>query len=51
MGNLIDRADFEELSSLAMSDSGRAHMRPVVQQFLIIEVSEILERTETDFPG
>ncbi len=35
MGNLIDKADFEELTSLAMSDSGRAHMRPVIQKELL----------------
>ena len=31
----IDRADFEKLTSLAMSDSGRAHMRPVIQKELL----------------
>jgi len=31
----IDRADFEELTSRAMSDSGRAHMRPVIQKELL----------------
>jgi len=31
----IDKADFERLTALAMSDPGRAHMRPVIQKELL----------------
>lgn len=35
MTELINRADFERLTALAMNDPGRAHMRPVIQKELL----------------
>ncbi|MDP1930058.1 MAG: nucleotidyl transferase AbiEii/AbiGii toxin family protein [Gammaproteobacteria bacterium] len=32
---MINKADFERLTTLAMSDPGRAHMRPVIQKELL----------------
>ncbi len=32
---MIDRADFEQLTNMAMQDPGRTHMRPVVQKELL----------------
>lgn len=29
---MIDKADFDQLTALAMRDAGRAHMRPVIQK-------------------
>lgn len=35
MTELINKADFERLTALAMSDPGRTHMRPVIQKELL----------------
>lgn len=35
MAEQINKADFEHLTALAMSDPGRAHMRPVIQKELL----------------
>lgn len=35
MAERIDKADFERLTALAMSDPGRRHMRPVIQKELL----------------
>lgn len=35
MTELINKADFERLTALAMNDPGRAHMRPVIQKELL----------------
>lgn len=35
MVRLIDKADFDELTALAMSSPGHAHMRPVIQKELL----------------
>ena len=32
---MIDKADFEQLTAMAMRDTGRAHMRPVIQKELL----------------
>ncbi len=54
MVRLIDRADFEELTNLAMTNSGRTHMRPEIQKELLhygilysLDDAGLLERTRT----
>lgn len=32
---MIDRADFEQLTNMAMQSAGRTHMRPVIQKELL----------------
>ncbi len=50
----IDRVDFEELTNLAMTNSGRTHMRPVIQKELLhydilysLDDAGLLERART----
>ena len=32
---MIDKADFDRITAMAMRDGGRAHMRPVIQKELL----------------